>query len=233
MQFWTILLLSFALFTYSRPAYAEHAYLRDSKIAEAEANELAVTARQRGFRSIIVINPEVLTELNRLLGTPGRRKHIRECLRRMKVHGPHIARELERRKLPQELLAIPLIESGYQNIHSPHGTGSGLWMFIKLTAKTQGLKITTKTDQRLHVKKSTAAALTYLQRNQRTFNDWKLTLLAYNLGETKVKKAIKKARTRDVWKLTKKGHERDPGYVAKVIAASLIVAVPEIILFKE
>jgi membrane-bound lytic murein transglycosylase D len=177
----------------------------------------------------LIENDEVSKELNRLTGTPGGRKHMRECLKRLKVYRPLISKKLAKNNLPEELLAIPLVESGYQNIHSKQGWGSGLWMFIKPTARSYGLKINKKTDQRLDVKRSTDAALKYLKANHKKFKDWNLTILAYNMGENKVLKAMKKAKSKDAWTLVRKDYERDKGYLAKVIAVAIIIKNPDLL----
>lgn len=96
-------------------------------------------------------------------------------------------------------------------------------MLIKPTAQSLGLKVNKKVDQRLDVEKSTDAALKYLKRNHKTFKDWQLTIMAYNMGENAVLDAIKKTKTRDPWKLIHKGYERDKGYLAKVMATAILV----------
>jgi membrane-bound lytic murein transglycosylase D len=150
-------------------------------------------------------------------------KHFKSCLKNMKKHRKLISKKLEKQKMPQELLAIPIIESCYQNIHSKYGWGSGIWMLIKPTAKSLGLKVNKKVDQRMDVARSTDAALKYLKQNHKILKDWELTVMAYNMGENKVLKAIKKTGTRDAWKLVRKGHERDKGYLAKVVAAAILI----------
>lgn len=128
----------------------------------------------------------------------------KECFQRMKKYKKMISRKIEKYHLPQELLAIPVVESCYQNVKSPHG--SGLWMFIKPTARNYGLKINKKTDQRLNVELSTAAALKYLKHLHHVFKDWHLAIMAYNVGEFAVKKG-------------KVNHE----YLAKVMAVIIIM----------
>lgn len=176
----------------------------------------------------LVMNSEVRTELMRLTGTPGRRQHLRECLQRMKEFEPIIRRKLRSSKLPPELLAIPFVESGYRNIHSKNGWGSGLWMFIESTAKSHGLKVNHKVDQRLDVLKSTDAAIEYLEENYDIFEDWHLTVMSYNMGENKVLDAIKKSGSKDPWKLIRNGHERERGYLARVIAVAMIIKDPKL-----
>ena len=210
------------------PVFARHKFLKDHRISQTEASTLLARAKKNS-KFPICSNQQVVNQLNRMLKTPGSRKHLRESLKRMEKHQVLISKKLRKHDLPLELLSIPLIESGYQNIHSQNGWGSGLWMFIKPTAKSYGLKIDKKTDQRLNVSLSTEAALKYLKANQKTFKNWELTLLAYNMGENRVKKAMKKTNSKNAWTLIKHGHEGDKGYLAKIMAAMIIMKNKELL----
>lgn len=179
----------------------------------------------------IVMNDQVLDQLNKFLSTAHGRRHIKICLKRMKKYEPIISSKIKKQKLPLELMAIPFIESSYENKHSEQGWGSGLWMFIKSTAKVYGLRVDKKIDQRLNVRLSTDAALKYLKANHKRFKDWHLALLAYNTGEYKVKKAIKKTGSRDAWTLIRKGHYGDRHYLAKIMAVLIIMKNPQVLNF--
>lgn len=220
-----IFLLFFILMLTPWQVRGSHKFIRDNKITIREARILADTRS----KIPLTVNDEVVKQLNRLIGKPAARKHMRECLKRMEKHKPLITKKIEKYELPTELLAIPIIESGYKNIHSKNKWGSGLWMFIKPTARAYGLKVNKKLDQRLNVKLSTEAAMKYLKENHQRFDDWELTLLSYNMGEYGVMKAMKKARSKQAWTLVKKGYENDKGYLAKVIAAIIVIKNPEVL----
>ena len=175
----------------------------------------------------IVKNDQVSKQLKLYLGKASGRRHMKTCLKRMKAYKPLIAKKIKKHGLPQELLAIPVVESCYENIHSKQGWGSGLWMFIKSTAKSYGLKVNDKTDQRLNVNLSTEAALKYLKANYKIFKDWPLALLAYNVGENRVKKAIKKTGSRNAWVLIRKGCYGDKDYLNKIMAVAIIMKNPK------
>src|SRR5687767_8565776 len=112
----------------------------------------------------IVINQKVVAQLNRLLGTPDGNAYIRGSLVRMGSYEADIARQIRTHGMPLELLAVPLVESGYLN--APHNgnprQGAGLWGFIKPTAQRYGLKVDEHVDQRLDCDAQTAAAMRYL-----------------------------------------------------------------------
>ncbi len=105
--------------------------------------------------------------------------------------------------LPVELKYLAVIESKLNPvIHSPVGA-VGLWQFMPSSARHFGLKVSGKTDERKNSYKSTIAAAKLLVYLNRIFDDWLLTLAAYNSGPAPVLAAIKKSGSRNFWVLEK------------------------------
>lgn len=104
-------------------------------------------------------------------------------------------------KVPVELKYLAIVESQLKT-DARSGVGAvGLWQFMPGTAKTFGLKITAKYDERKHVWKSSVAAAKYLQDLYAIFGDWLLVVASYNSGPAPVLKAIKKTGNRNFWKI--------------------------------
>ncbi len=74
---------------------------------------------------------------------------------------------------------------------------------MPVPAKSFGHRINGKQDDRRNDYKSTVAAAKCLLYLQRIFDDWLLTLAAYNSGPGKVQSAIRKSGSRNYWKLEK------------------------------
>ncbi len=146
-----------------------------------------------------------------------------------------IAEIFRERELPQELIFLPLIESGF-NLHaySPK-KAAGLWQFIPGTAKRYGLKINWWVDERRDPIKATIAASEYLSDLYGMFGSWNLALAAYNAGEGKILKALKKTKTDDFWAIreTKYIRKETKNYVPAYIAATAIALDPESFGFKN
>src|SRR4030066_150264 len=146
-----------------------------------------------------------------------------------------IAEIFRERELPQELIFLPLIESGF-NLHaySPK-KAAGLWQFIPGTAKRYGLKINWWVDERRDPIKATIAASEYLSDLYGMFGSWNLALAAYNAGEGKILKALKKTKTDDFWAIreTKYIKKETKNYVPAYIAATAIAMDPESFGFKK
>ena len=105
------------------------------------------------------MNDAVLRQLNLLLGTPDGRAFVRSSMARLREYAPDILAELKRHGLPPELLAIPLVESGYRDLPAKSLAGAGLWMFIAPTARHYGLEVSAIRDERLKIRAETSAAM--------------------------------------------------------------------------
>jgi len=142
---------------------------------------------------------------------------------------------LKGENIPEEIVFIPLIESGFSPYACSPAHAVGYWQFIASTAKKYGLKITWWMDERRDPVKSTVAAANYFKDLYEMFGSWNLAMAAYNAGEWKILKAINKTNTDDYWALlgTKYLHRETKDYVPKFIAASLIAKSPEEFGFKE
>jgi membrane-bound lytic murein transglycosylase D len=127
-------------------------------------------------------------------------------------------------------MAVPIIESGYQNLTEQSNQSmkaAGIWQFIPQTARNYGLRVDSKTDERLDVSLLTDAAMRYLQSNNLRFKDWQLSALSYNMGEDAVQKAMSALGSRDAWELIRNGYEGDKDYLPKLMAAILVMRNPD------
>jgi len=223
------LIFTFIFITFLGTSYASKSFVQDKRITMIEAKKLIQSTHSE---IPIEINDLVLKQLNRYAGTPEGRTFFKESLIRMKIYKTMIERRLTVNKLPIELLAIPIVESGYQNLpQDPNhrSWGAGLWMFIESTARTYGLQVDKDVDERFNPELLTDAAVKYFQSNYDLFFDWKLSILAYNIGERNVQNAMKDLKTRDAWIIVKNGRENDKDYLARVMAAIIIMKNPEIL----
>jgi membrane-bound lytic murein transglycosylase D len=103
--------------------------------------------------------------------------------------------------IPIELKYLAVIESKLKPTAKSHCGAVGLWQFMPSTAKTVGLKVSSKYDERKYSYKSTIAAAKHLKKLYAEFGDWLLVIAAYNAGSGNVYKAIKRSGSKDFWKL--------------------------------
>lgn len=206
-------------------SFASRNFVQDRRITMEEAKGLAAAAAS-GSDFPLEMNEEILVQLNKYIGTPEGREFMRASLERKKSYQPILDEVTKNYRTPNLLNAIPIAESGYENLPARYSIkAAGLWMFIPPTARKYGMKVNEKVDERLDVRLETDAAHRYLLANKLLFNDWRLALFAYNVGEGRVQKGIKTYGSRDVWELSKhiKG---DKDYLAKVMASMIIMKNP-------
>jgi beta-lactamase regulating signal transducer with metallopeptidase domain len=209
-------------------AFASQGLVQDRRVTMADAQAMAANARNESDFPVVV-NDLVLTQLNRYIGTPEGREFMKRSLQRMDNYRALVEEKINEYQVPMELAAIPIVESGYQNL-SPNntpGVGAGIWMFLAQTARNYGLRVDDGVDERLNAELLTGAAMRYLKGGKLRFDDWLLSVLAYNSGDNKVQKGIDVTGSRDAWVLVRNGYGNDNDYLAKLMAAILIVRNPE------
>jgi membrane-bound lytic murein transglycosylase D len=132
-------------------------------------------------------------------------------------------------KLPEELIAIAMYESGFRNdlTSRPPSSARGIWQFIATTARTYGLIVSPELDERIDPSKETDAAMKYLGDLDNEFQDWRLALKAYNEGEQHVSELIAKYGTRDPWTLERA--DSPEGYLSGAIAMIVIFKNPSLV----
>jgi membrane-bound lytic murein transglycosylase D len=131
--------------------------------------------------------------------------------------------------LPEDLVYIAFIESGFDPYAYSRSKASGPWQFIYWTGKRYGLKVNWWVDERRDPEKSTLAAAKYLKDLYERFDCWYLAAAGYNAGESKIINAMKRYRTVDFWKLSEYRYlkRETKNYVPQMIAAALIAKDPK------
>jgi len=130
---------------------------------------------------------------------------------------------LQKYNLPRELKGMVIIESRCNiKVKSPSGA-VGLWQFMPATARKYGLKIDNYVDERCDPYKSTSAAMKYLSDLYARFGDWTVAIASYNCGEGTMQKAMRKAKSKNFWKLRKDLPKETQRYIPKYIAATYVI----------
>jgi membrane-bound lytic murein transglycosylase D len=151
-----------------------------------------------------------------------------EWLEKSTRYLPMIQKELRSVGLPQDLVYMVMIESGFEANAKSHADAVGPWQFISSTGTRYGLHVNYWLDERRDMKKSTLAAIHYLSDLYKEFGSWYLVAASYNMGETGLRRQINKFSTRDFWVLSQKGAlpSETVDYVPKILAAMMIAKSP-------
>ncbi|MBR9990014.1 MAG: lytic transglycosylase domain-containing protein [Gemmatimonadetes bacterium] len=119
------------------------------------------------------------------------RKKFQGFLDRGAEYAPLILERLEARGMPQDLLYLAMIESGFQPNATSHAAAVGVWQFISETGQRYGLDIDRAVDERRDPIRATDAALDYLEELHERFGSWYLAAAAYNSGENRVGRSMR------------------------------------------
>ena len=132
--------------------------------------------------------------------------------------------ELRRRHLPEDLIWVSMIESGFDaRAKSPAGA-VGLWQFMPATGKVYGLDQNKFMDQRKNPRLATQAAAHHLRDLFLRFQSWDLALAAYNMGYEQLLSAIDRYGTTDFNELARQEAipSETASYVPKIAAAAIV-----------
>lgn len=133
------------------------------------------------------------------------------------------------KNLPEDLVYVAMIESGFNPYAVSWAKAVGPWQFMPATGKMYGLKIDWWIDERKDPIKSTKAAAEHLKDLHNLFGSWPLALASYNAGAGKVQRAVLRTRSEDFWDLKASRYIRKEtkNYVPKYMAATIIAKNPE------
>lgn len=146
-------------------------------------------------------------------------------LQRSKKYTPMMKEILREYGLPEDLIYLSLVESGYNPHAYSWARAMGLWQFISSTGRLYNLHRSWWIDERKDPIKSTKAAARFLRDLYEQFGSWELAMAAYNGGPGRVNRTIKKQKTIDFWKMKLRRQTMD--YVPLIMAATIIAKNPE------
>jgi len=171
------------------------------------------------------INPRVQYWID--LFTGNERERFALYLARQGRFEDMIVSKLKAKGMPEELIYLALIESGFSPIARSRASAVGMWQFMAATARIEGLVVSEYLDERRHVERSTDAALNHLEGLYNRFGSWYLAAAAYNSGAGRISRAL--ARTRNApdgdgafWSIHSLLPRETRDYVPKLVAATII-----------
>lgn len=119
------------------------------------------------------------------------RKAYPASLAVIQKHEKTIKTKAAQNGVPEDVaLGVGLLENGgSETAKSPAGA-LGVFQLMPGTARSLGLEVSKKRDERLDPVKNIDAGMRYLKSNHERFGDWGLATWAYHAGEGNVSKAL-------------------------------------------
>jgi membrane-bound lytic murein transglycosylase D len=133
------------------------------------------------------------------------------------------------RGLPEDLVYVALVESGFTPTARSRANAVGMFQFIEATGRRYRLEQNHWIDERRHPFKAARAAADYLSFLYDSFGSWPLALAGYNCGEKAVQAALDQSGLKTFWELAQRGYlpSETRDYVPKFFATVRIVREPK------
>ena len=136
---------------------------------------------------------------------------------------PMMEKVFKKYNLPSELTRLPYVESFFSPRAESYKSASGIWQFLKSTAKPY-LKMRKHYDERRDPIISTYAAAKLLKRNYKHLKNWSLAITAYNHGLYGMKRAIKRTKSTNIVKIINKYKHKSFGFASRNFYAEFLAA---------
>jgi membrane-bound lytic murein transglycosylase D len=172
----------------------------------------------------VAISRRALKYVRFLTRTNPGRDMFESWLKRSGRYQELIQEKLREANLPEDLIWVAMIESGFDpRAKSPAGA-MGLWQFMKSTGEVYGLTVDKYADLRRDPVRATKAAAHHLRDLHQRFGSWDLALAAYNMGYEQLLDAIDRTGTTDFNELARQRAipSETANYVPKIVAAALV-----------
>ena len=172
------------------------------------------------------MNSKVQSVIDYFTGTERGRKAIETWFSRAGEIIPRMTPILRQNGVPEDLVYLAMIESGFRSDARSWARAVGPWQFIHSTAKLFNLEANWWYDERRDSEKSTIAAARYLRQLYEHLGDWYLAIAGYNCGEGRIWRERRRHKTADFWKL-KRLPKQTRHYIPTFLAARRIAQNPE------
>ncbi|MDB5241904.1 MAG: lytic transglycosylase [Spirosoma sp.] len=126
---------------------------------------------------------------------------LSDLQRRADSFFPIIDPILEKHDIPADFRYVPLAESGLRPKAVSRAGAAGFWQLMPGTARSLGLTVNSKTDERFNVYKATEAACRYLKALYSQLGSWSLVAAAYNVGPGYISGQLKRHNHRDYYRM--------------------------------
>jgi membrane-bound lytic murein transglycosylase D len=154
----------------------------------------------------------------------GQSDKFRAGLVRSGAWEPHIRRTLEDMGLPEELAALPHVESSFNPDAWSRVGAAGLWQFTRATGRRY-MRIDHIVDERMDPFASSVAAARLLEHNYSITDNWAMAITAYNHGLAGIRRAARQVGTKNIATIIDQYSSRTWGFASRNFYPAFLAAV--------
>ena len=166
---------------------------------------------------------DYLDAIDRIRFQLGQADRFHEGLIRAAAWETHIARVLEQHGVPEEIAALPHVESSFNPFAYSKVGAAGLWQFMPSTAK-RFMRVDGIVDERLDPYSATEAAANLMLYNYRLLGTWPLAVTAYNHGPGGLRTAQDELGTSDIAVIVKRYQGATFGFASRNFYVAFLAA---------
>ncbi len=130
----------------------------------------------------------------------GTANRFRDGVIRAGLYEPTIRDIFADHGIPQEIAALPHVESSFNPRAYSSAGAAGLWQFTRSTGRLY-MRVDYVVDERMDPFRATEAAADLLTDNYKELKTWPLAITAYNHGQAGMSRAVRTTGTRDITKI--------------------------------
>jgi membrane-bound lytic murein transglycosylase D len=153
----------------------------------------------------------------------GQADRFKQGLVRSGVYKAFIKASLQERGLPEELAALPHVESSFNPTAYSKVGAAGMWQFTRSTGRRY-MRIDHVVDERRDPFLSTVAAARLLESNYATTGTWPLALTGYNHGVSGMRRAARQRGTKDIEDIVRNYKSRTFGFASRNFYVAFLAA---------
>ncbi len=166
---------------------------------------------------------EFTAAIDRIRFQLGQADRFHEGLIRAEVLERRIAKTLKQNGVPEEIAALPHVESSFNQFAYSRVGAAGLWQFMPSTAKRY-MRVDSLVDERLDPYRATEAAANLMLYNYRLVGTWPLAVTAYNHGPGGLRRAQDELGTSDIAVIVKRYQGATFGFASRNFYVSFLAA---------
>jgi len=218
--------------TYASPKRQHRIIQKRIRHYEQLLSKIAVTAEQKLNREERRVKQlwgskaspaQLRNAAKRIRFQRGQSDRMKKGLMRATKYEKRIRKILLDQGVPEQLAALPHVESSYNPKVRSKAGAAGLWQIMPATGRRY-LRVNNVIDERLDPYKATTAAAQLLKHNHSVLKSWPLAITAYNHGLSGVRRAVRKTGTTDIETIIQQYNGRAFKFASRNFYAAFLAA---------